>query len=354
MRVLSIGTDRKLFEAGSVVRARHEAYAKCLGTLDIIIFTRGHYETVHSGALSVLPTNSSSRLFYGLDAFRIARKLPKPDVVTVQDPFETGLAALLIAWWLGVPLHVQVHTDFVTPEFAHTSFLNRLRRICAWFVLRRASRIRVILDRTQDDIRARGISVPTTLLPVYVDTERLARTVRTKHPRFKIALLSIGRLEEEKHFRLAIDALHAAREAGHDAGLTLVGAGSEEQSLRAYARRYGLEHFVEFTGWRDDTTPYLSQADILLVPSRYEGYAMVIVEALAAHVPVLATDVGVAREAGAMIAPAREFSETLLKWISGGPRQGELHGYPYQNFDEYLRAYCDDILMTAQSSRANP
>lgn len=346
MRVLSIGTDRKLLEENSSTRARHEAYAKCLGALDIIVFTRSRdaKAAVYSGTLTVIPTNSHSRLLYGLDAFLIAKKVSKPDVVTAQDPFETGLVGLFIAWWLGVPLHVQVHTDFTSPAFS--SFLNRLRRVCARFVLRRASRIRVILERTREDIRARGISKPITVLPIFVDVETFARISRLKHPRFKIALLCVGRFEPEKRFRLAIDALRQARAAGHDAGLTLVGAGSEEEHLRAAARTLGLEQFVEFAGWQGDIAPYLSTADILLVPSRYEGYGVVIVEALAAGVPVLSTDVGIAREAGAMIAAPSEFSRTLLKWISGGPRKGELHGYPYRNFEEYVKAYCDDLSAT--------
>lgn len=346
MRVLSIGTDRKLFEERSASRVRHEVYARRLGALNIVVFTRGQVKPVHSGALSVTPTNSRARFLYGLDVFRIARKLPKPDVVTVQDPFETGLVGLFVSWWLGVPLHVQVHTDFVSPEFTRTSFLNRLRRLCAWFVLRRASRVRVILERTKDAISARCVSAPISVLPIFVDVEKHAHISRTKHPRFKIALLCVGRLEPEKHFHLAIDALNTVREAGHDAGLTIVGSGGEEQFLRTYARKSGLEHFAEFTGWRDDTTQYFSQADILLVPSRYEGYGVVIVEALAAGVPVLSTDVGVAREAGAMIATPAAFADSLLKWISGGPRRGELHGYPYKDFDEYVRAYCDDICAT--------
>jgi glycosyltransferase involved in cell wall biosynthesis len=346
MRVLSIGTDRRLFEEKSASRARHEAYAKQFGALDSIVFTRGGGESARSEALSITPTNSRSRFLYGLNAFLIARKLPKPDVITTQDPFETGLVALFIARWLRVPLHVQVHTDLASPAFVRHSVLNRLRRACGWFVLRRASRTRVILERTKDALRARGIPTPITVLPIFVDTERLVRIPRVKHPRFKIALLCIGRLEKEKRLSLAIDALHAAREAGHDAGLTFVGSGIEERSLRADARRRGLEHFVDFAGWHDDIMPYLSAADILLVTSKYEGYGMAIIEALAAGVPVLSTDVGVAREAGAMVASASEFSRALLKWISNGPRRGELHEYPYRNFTAYAKAYCDDIAAT--------
>jgi glycosyltransferase involved in cell wall biosynthesis len=346
MRVLSVGTDRKLFEEGSTARARHEAYAQQLGTLDIIVFTRGNERPVRVGALSVTPTNSFSRLFYGLNAFSIARKLSRPDVITAQDPFETGLIAWFIARRLHVPLHVQVHTDFTSREFARASLFNRLRVICAWFVLRRAVRIRVILERTKKELGARGISAPITLLPIFVDTERFARIPHTKHPRFKESLLAIGRLASEKRFSLVIRALHSMRTAGHDAGLTLVGAGSEEKRLRALAQKLGLESFVEFTGWHNDITPYLSHADILLVPSRFEGYGMVIVEALAAGVPVLSTDVGVAREAGAIVTTPEKFADALQQWFARGPRTAELKNYPYKSFDEYVKAYGDDLAAT--------
>src|SRR3989344_1421965 len=152
MRVLSIGTDRNLFEEGSASRTRHEAYTQQLGALDIIVFANGDRELAHSGALSVIPTNSVSRLLYGFDALRIARKLPKPDVVTVQDPFETGIIGWLIARRLNVSLHVQIHTDFLSPEYARLSTLNRMRVWIAGFVLRRAARVRVVSERVKKTI----------------------------------------------------------------------------------------------------------------------------------------------------------------------------------------------------------
>src|SRR5262249_6816028 len=160
---------------------------------------------------------------------RIVKKLAKPDLVTTQDPFETGVIALIIARSLKVPLHVQVHTDFASREFANLSLRNWLRQKIAWFILRRAARIRVILGRTADDIAAAGITAPTTVLPIFVDTAKLGAIPRSKHPRWKIALLSVGRFEKEKHFEVSIEALALARKSGHDVGLTLVGEGSLRQ-----------------------------------------------------------------------------------------------------------------------------
>ncbi len=348
MRVLSIGTDRKLFEKGSGVYTRQKLYADRFGQLDIIVFTKvGPSGITKVGPLQVIPTASVLKLLYGFDAWRIARHLPRPDVVTTQDPFETGLCGFFISWWLGVPLHVQVHTDFLSKEFVRGSLQNRVRVLIAWFVLRRAARIRVILERTSDELRATGISAPISVLPIFVDVERWAKIPRVKHPRWKIALLCIGRLEKEKRFEIVIDALSAARAAGHDAGLTIVGEGSEGARLEARAQKLGLSGRIEFVGWQSDVSKYYSEADLVLVPSQYEGYAIVIIEALAAGIPVLSTDVGVAREAGAIVVDAQDFSHAVQTWMKGGPRKATLSGYPYANRLTYNERYCADIAETA-------
>lgn len=344
MRVLSIGTDRKIFEEGSAARIRQERYARELGNLDIIVFTRRSAHAAFSSThLSATPTRSWTRLAYGFDAWRIARRLPKPDVVTAQDPFETGLIGLVIARLFRIPLHIQVHTDVTASSFREHSLLNRIRYHIAWFVLRRAACIRVILERTRDDLVAAGMIAPVTVLPIFVDTARFGSVIREKHPRWKIDALFIGRLESEKHPCLAIDAVAVARAAGHDIGLTVVGEGSERSALAERARRAGIADRVEFLGWRADTVPHLAKADVLLVPSRYEGYGLVIVEALAAGVPVIATDAGVAREAGAIIASEAAFGETLSRWAADGPRAASLRAYPYLSFDDYVARWCADI-----------
>jgi len=348
MRVLSIGTDRKLFEQGSTVFERQTAYAENFGEVDTIVLTTLRYSPERFGSLTVIPTNSSSRLFYFYDVWRITHTLAKPDVITTQDPFETGLIALFMARRLKVPLHVQVHTDFASHEFARHSFRNWLRQRIAWFVLKRAARIRVILGRTADDIAAAGVTAPITVLPIFVDTAKFGTIPRTKHPRWKIALLSVGRFEKEKNFEVSIAALAAARKSGHDVGLTLVGEGSLRQRYYRYAQRLRVADRLELVGWQHNLTNYYSTADIVLVPSHYEGYGLVIVEALSAGIPVLSTDVGVAREAGAMVFSAKEFPHALVRWIENGPRTASLATQPYKDFQDYVSKYCLDIEATKE------
>ena len=85
-------------------------------------------------------------------------------------------------------------------------------------------------------------------------------------------------------------------------------------------------------------------ADLVLVPSNYEGYGMTIVEALAAGIPVLSTDVGIAHEAGAIVAKEDKFESSLVEWFKNDSREGELKYHPYKNEKEYLSLYKKDIL----------
>lgn len=347
MRLLAIGSDRSVCEKGGASAKRQIAYGERLGELDIIVYSlRTHACTFAelSSHVRVHPTNSRNRLWYVYDAYRRARKLNKPDVVTAQDPFEAGLVALLVARAFGARLHVQIHTDFLAPAFVRGSMLNRVRRLIARIVLPRAHGIRVVSERIKESLAPNTWHLaPITVLPIFVDTAQFANLQRLKHPRFKIALLMMSRLESEKGVEVAIHALKYVRDEGHDAGLTILGDGSMRETLDTQVRSLGLERFVDFRGFQNDVRPFLSEADLVLAPSDYEGYGLSIVTALAAGVPVLATDAGIAREAGAIIATKEGFSDALCEWVERGPRKVSLALTLPESFDAYVEAWCADI-----------
>lgn len=358
-RVLSVSADRSrrgILAPGAPGYARQKAYAEKFGALDIIGFSRRSDGFVEheDGALHTYPTRSRSRFFYVWDAIRIGARLPWPDVVSAQDPFETGLAAYFIAHFTKRPLHIQIHTDFLSPAYARHSFLNRMRVHIARFVLRRASRVRVVSERIATSLRDKyRIKAPITVLPIFADLARLRGQARdeslaARFAHFSKRFLFVGRLEPEKHPCLALRAF--AKAAPKDACLIVVGAGSETGLLERMAHTLGVAERVFLEG-ESESVPYYSIADLVLVTSRYEGYGLVIVEALAAGKPVLSTDVGVARESGAIVADDAHFAEALASWSSNGPRQASLAHYPYVTFESYVEAYCSDVQKTALSSK---
>lgn len=352
MRILQIGADRSkrgILFPGTPARLRQEAYAREFGMLDIIGFSRiSDQAREHADEhLAVHPTNSISPLLYGFGAVRIARTLPQPDVISVQDPFETGIVGLFIARMKGVPLHVQVHTDFLSPFYARASVLNRVRVVLADIVLPRAAGIRVVSNRSKEAIQKRySLTVPIAVVPIFTDIEALRTTPRDQELQEKFApftcrILVVSRLEKEKNVGLAIDAF--AQSAPADACLIVVGNGSQRHELEQQARERGITERVFFEG-EQPAVRYYPLADLVLVPSLYEGYGLVIIEALASSVPVIATDVGVAREAGAIVASSEHFADALTAWFEHGPKEMSLKAYPYKNNEEYVQLYCRSVI----------
>lgn len=359
MNVLQIGSDRSkrgILVPGTQASRRQTLYGQCFGRLTIIGFSRASdgFEEYEPGfGTHVIPTQSHSRFLYGRDALRIAKDLPRPDVVSVQDPFETGLAGFLIARRFGVPLHVQVHTDFLSRGYFSYSLANKLRVLIAWFVLRRANRVRVVSRRIEGSLGRFGVTAPISILPIFVDVDRFRAAtpgpvLSERFAKFSHRLLFLGRLEREKGPLRALEAFASA--APETACLIVVGEGSERTLLTDRAQVLGVATRVFFEG-EHDAAAYIALADLALVPSEYEGYGMVIVEALAAGKPVLATDVGVAREAGAIVTKPEEYAHALAHWFGGGERLGTLKNYPYKSLEGYVDAYCADIAAIAVSGQ---
>ena len=353
MRVLQIGADRSkrgILYPESDGYKRQSAYAAQFGNLDIIGFSRASDGASESKTehLHIIPTNSSSPLMYVFDAVRIAKTLPKPDVVSAQDPFEAGLAAWYIADKLKVPLHIQIHTDFLAPQFRTLSMINDIRVQIARFVVPRASGVRVVSQWVNNSLTARyHLSAHVSVLPIFIDVARFKNAVvptemNTRFSRFSKRVLVVSRLEREKNVELAIKAFALA--APTDACLIIVGDGSQRAMLEAQAQAH-LAGRVFFEG-EQDPAPYYKVANLLLAPSFFEGYGMVVVEALAAGIPVLSTDIGIARESGAIITSHADFAHSIEKWFKDGPFEGTLQHYPYESFDQYVKAYCDDIAST--------
>lgn len=126
-----------------------------------------------------------------------------------------------------------------------------------------------------------------------------------------IRLVTVGALAPRKGQEYAIEALSMLKESGVDATLDLVGAGPDEAKLRRLVADAGLGDLVSFAGEQEDPRPYLKRADVFLLPSRQEGFAVALLEAMATGLPVIATDVGGNAEAlvdgeGGRIVPAQQ------------------------------------------------
>src|SRR5215211_538930 len=128
-----------------------------------------------------------------------------------------------------------------------------------------------------------------------VELERLRREFAA--PCEKLVLL-IGRLVYEKGFQLALEAMPALIERLPRTRFLVAGSGTHERELRGQAERLGLTEHGTFLGWiGDDVLHSLYPiADVCVVPSIYEPFGLVALEAMASGCPCIVADTGGLRE----------------------------------------------------------
>ena len=149
------------------------------------------------------------------------------------------------------------------------------------------------LDEERVSVIPNGID-PLDLQPVDdLDTLRS----RFAAPEEKLVLL-VGRLVYEKGFQLALEALPDVIERVGGVRFLVAGSGTHEQELRRQAERLGLDRHGTFMGWiGDDVLHSLYRiADLCVIPSLYEPFGLVALEAMASGCPCIVADTGGLRE----------------------------------------------------------
>ncbi len=104
-------------------------------------------------------------------------------------------------------------------------------------------------------------------------------------------LLAISRLERQKGLDVAIEALARIRAAGSSAMLLILGGGSLEAELKALAEARGVAAATVFGGRTGDVAHWLRRADVFVHPARWEGFGLVLLEAMLARLPIAASEV---------------------------------------------------------------
>jgi glycosyltransferase involved in cell wall biosynthesis len=154
---------------------------------------------------------------------------------------------------------------------------------------------------------------------------------------------SFGRLHEQKGYDVLIRALASVP----DVRLVIVGEGPLRTELEQLAERLGVSGRVELVGWRDDARSWLDAFDVFVLPSRFEGFPLSIVEAMLASTPVIASDVGSVSEAvlhertGLLVPPEDPdaLSAAIAALIADEERRAELaHAARERALEEFTSA----------------
>jgi glycogen(starch) synthase len=227
----------------------------------------------------------------------------RPEVVHAHDWLVTH-PAITLADLLGVPLVATLHA---TEAGRHAGWLsqplNQQVHSVEWWLANRAdalvtcsaamrTEVAHLFEREPDEIDVIHNGIESR--GWRIGAAEIARARQRYSPADAPLLVFFGRLEWEKGVQDLIAALPRIRDRHPGTRLVVAGKGRQEQELMTTARKHRVRRAVDFVGHLTDRElrAALSAADAVVLPSRYEPFGIVALEASAAGAPLVASTAG--------------------------------------------------------------
>jgi 1,2-diacylglycerol 3-alpha-glucosyltransferase len=266
-----------------------------------------------------------------------------PQIVHAHSPFVSGWMARRVAERVGAPLVFTHHTRFT--DYRHylgplarpgaaamDAHLRRFWSACAAVIAPGSDLAAEITDRLAGPPPPRVVWIPTgievgdiaTMPPA--DPRALAGW-----PADSLVIVSLGRLAREKSVDLLLDAFRVAAELEGRLRLLLVGGGPRRAALEARAHQLGLARRVHLTGSlpRAEALALVRGADLFAFASHTETQGLVVAEALACGLPVVAVDAPGTHDAvrpgiDGVLVPAASLGSALAELAADPRRRAEM------------------------------
>lgn len=231
----------------------------------------------------------------------LARTIPASDVVSAHQAVAPAYIAALIAWRARKPIVAKIAASPETPgeelnQLRTPGLEGAMRRSAIRFLSRHAVAI-AMTDEIETGLRGLGfrriVRIPNAVQSVASQDRKELR--RKLLPPLGIPLnaklaVASGRFDRVKGFDRLIRAW-ACSSDGNQAFLLLVGRGPEGAVLQELTEELAISERARFVSPSSDAREYLAVADVVVIPSLSEGMSNVLLEAMAAAVPVVSTPV---------------------------------------------------------------
>lgn len=189
-----------------------------------------------------------------------------------------------------------IHNDFATTGY-QIQALGEYLDCCEGFYAVSGQIVKEfsdILPEYKDKIHLARNLVPVSRILRRGEEEKAEEYAQV--PEGCLKLLTVGRLEEQKGYDLALQVCRKLLDQGDRFRWFVLGDGTQRDKLLSQCRKLGLEQVMCFLGIRKNPYPYFKECDIYIQTSRHEGYVTTVTEAKLFHVPIVCTEVSGARE----------------------------------------------------------
>lgn len=224
--------------------------------------------------------------------FHLIRKY-RPDIIHTHG-YKSNTLGFLLSRPFGIPIVTTVHGLYQNSAKTHVH-VNLSLRFLKYF-----DAVIAVSDNIRDQLTPLHVpsnkvitihNVPPRIAVMAVDNRSLFRKeIGIRDDEKMIGF--VGRLERVKGCDLLIEAVSKLVLRGFHSQLVIVGEGPEKETLMQMVKNLGLGGNVHFCGFREDINNVYQSLDMLVLPSRHEGIPLVMLEAMAQGVPIVATRVG--------------------------------------------------------------
>jgi glycosyltransferase involved in cell wall biosynthesis len=257
---------------------------------------KNDYQHLISDEMPLIDLGTSGRARYTIFALAKCLRRERPDVVVGSLPQVVILLILIKKIF---------RQRFQMVSWIHNNVAEECKRLSPILAKLVRSGIRhsealitVSSDLAEAMIEQEGVKrerVTSIYNPVDIDfvREQADKPLDEDHSRMfqnHPIILGVGRLVEQKGYAYLIGAMPLVLEQIPNAQLVILGSGEKEAELKEQASRLGIDAQVHFLGFQKNPFSYIKAADLFVLPSLFEGFALVLVEAMACETPVIATD----------------------------------------------------------------
>lgn len=372
-RILFVTSDSAVLSSGSAVQSEYLALSDHLDEVHVLVLIprKGAGKSVRVGervwVYSVfaphwwqLPFRARSAAYDAL----VFHGSVRPDIVVGKDPYEAGLAALLIGRAFERPVQVHVPDDFTEAAFRERAAGNKWRKRIAKYVLKRVPSVRARTDAIKGMLQKRFKNIADLeVLPRFFNFSGfLAATpsidVHDTYRDYIFIAVAFGPLTADSYIH---DVFTALNRPLHNPriGLIVVGEGPAEHLFQEKVKLLGIERNVVFLKSAPDPISLLKTADLLVEAGTTRASEANVMRAAAAGLPVLAIETEVRKDLfedghSAFLCPAKDIpciTQKFTKFLNTPAlrKQFSLNGTQIardrliEDPNAYYRAYRDSI-----------
>jgi glycosyltransferase involved in cell wall biosynthesis len=225
---------------------------------------------------------------------RFFRTVSQTDVVLVPSEIAFLLPLSYVACrTIRRPLVVIVQS---VPDHSIPTWVPRWRRRLWRYCLRHADAIVCVSQGSADSLLRLGVPADrVAVVHAGVDVQEVVRAAHDRPPSLvtddnRPVLIAVGELSPAKGYDLLLQAIANVRAQGHLAQLVILGEGAERARLERLAADLGITDSVQLPGFVPNPYPEMLAADLYCLSSRWEGFPLCVLEAMALGIPTVATD----------------------------------------------------------------